>query len=177
MFSFTLPICDRTFQTVPIVMISREFDRIPYDVNSGKSMMAFRTGTSNRNRRGGCGKTVSVLLAQCIKHFTFTVRTIWLLFSNILSGMSKQRSMGDVHASPSTPYRLLKRLRDNIPNIRTRLSRIAAPPDSADVPETQTLKHLAAVFADSLNPIAAYQSVFQDSFFAIDSQKSGVLRT
>jgi hypothetical protein len=131
---------------------------------------------SNRNRRKGCGKTVSVLLAHCIKHSIFTAHSIWLFFSNALSGMSKRRSMGNVHASPSTPYRLWKRLRDNIPNIRTRLSRIAAPPDTADVPEIQTLRHLSAVFADPLNPISAFQLLFQDSFFAIESPKSGLLR-
>jgi hypothetical protein len=132
---------------------------------------------SNRNRRKGCGETVSVLLAHCIKHFIFTARTIWLFYSNALSGMSKRRSMGNVPASPSTPYRLWKRLCDNIPNIRTRLSHIAAPPDTADVPEIQTLKHLTDVFADHHNPISAFQLLFQDSFFAIHSPKPGMLRT
>ena len=78
--------------------------------------------------------------------------------------------------SPSVPYRLWKRLRDNIPNIRTQLSRITAPPDTADVPEIQTLKHLAVVFTDHHNPISAFQLAFQDSFFAIQSPKPGLLR-
>jgi hypothetical protein len=81
------------------------------------------------------------------------------------------------HASQSAPYHLWKRLCANTTHIRTCLSEVSEPPDTDSlIPEIQTLRHLEAIFNDSLNPVSAFQLHFQISFFAVLPPKPGMLR-
>ncbi len=145
--------------------------------NAAKAKRGHRIFCSDRNSRRGCGRTMSCLLSHIIKHFIFTANTIWRFIANILTGMCKAKAMSGINASRSAPYGIWRRLRSNATHIRTCLSKVSAPPDTASsIPEIQTVEHLQAACNGSTNPIASFQLLFQTSFFAIPTPKPGALR-
>ena len=68
---------------------------------------------SNRGRKRGCGRTVSVLLAHFVARFVATAATLWTLFSGLAEGLSVERAVAqDVWPlSGRSAYRLAVALR------------------------------------------------------------------
>src|SRR5690606_31982300 len=100
---------------------------------------------TNRGRRKGCGRTVSVLLADSVSRFTVTVATLWSLFVALSQGHSVARSAGlRWPLSMRSAYRLSRRLLLAALTWRAWLcARSEAPRVNLHGPLAQLREHLA----------------------------------
>ena len=136
---------------------------------------------SNRKKRGGCGKTVSILLANILKNFIITADTLWKFIRRLLEeNRIAEILKGMPILTKSIGYRLKRLFCVNQTSIRTKLCIISSPPDNkTDNPVIQTIQHLQHSFAASsqqlLCPVSAFQLRFQSSFFKHHLPKSGLL--
>jgi hypothetical protein len=135
--------------------------------SSGQSVRGQRVFCSNRGRRGGCGRTFSLLLAEVLPRHTLTAPLVWRWLLEILAGLSLKAAAEKLRLpfALETVYRLRRGLRRHLHALRTRLCREQKPPFSTHAdPLRQTVQHLQAVFARSLCPSAAFQLHFQHPF-------------
>jgi hypothetical protein len=127
-----------------------------------------RVFCSNRNRRRGCGRTWSVMLATMLKGFIVQTSHLWGFLKNIAKGMNvfQAFSIRDIPLSPTSIYRLYKRLYENQPHIRSRLAgRLAPPRDVRHAnPLVKTILHMGSAFKRNSDPPATFQYIFQRSF-------------
>lgn len=141
-----------------------------YDLNkiNKKIIRGRRIFCSNRDRRKGCGRTWSVMLATMLKGFIVQTFHLWGFLNNIANGMNIFRSfnIAKISLSPTSIYRLYKRVRLNQPHIRSLLLRRSKPP--SDIrhkdPLVKTIRHLALSFQNMDDPPAVFQFLFQKSF-------------
>lgn len=123
---------------------------------------------SDRNLRRGCGRTFGVVLAAVLKGFIVQTLHLWKFLKNIAKGMNVFQAFNtlNIRLSPTSIYRLYKRLYENQPHIRSHLARRLAPP--RDVrhanPLIKTIRHMESAFKRNSDPPAAFQYVFQKSF-------------
>jgi hypothetical protein len=126
-----------------------------------------RVFCSNRGRRGGCGKTFSIVLAGVLPHHTLTASLVWRWLVEVLAGFSLKAAAEKLRLpfALETVYRLRRRLLRNLDALRTRLAGRCAPPsgDHAD-PLFQTLSHLKITFPGSPCPPVEFQLHFQRPF-------------
>jgi hypothetical protein len=123
---------------------------------------------SNRNKRDGCGRTFSLLIANIIKGFVYTAETIWAFLNSIFNGINKSRAFNSLNVinSTATIYRIYNRFKLSQTHIRSLLSVISKPPDTtSNNPVFQTILHLKETFKDKDCPITAFQLNFQTSIF------------
>jgi hypothetical protein len=138
----------------------------PAQVN-GQTVRGQRVFCSNRGRRGGCGKTFSLVLAEVLPRHTFTASLLWQWLIELLAGRSLKAAVEKLRLpfALETVYRLRRRLRGHLHALRTRLCREQKPAASSHAdPLLQTVKHLQAVFAHSVCPPADFQRHFQCPF-------------
>lgn len=134
---------------------------------SGQSDRGQRVFCSNRGQRGGCGKTFSLVLAEVLPRHTLTASLVWRWLVAVLAGLSLKAAAEKVRLpfALETIYRLRRRLRRGLDQVRTRLCREQSPPVSTHTdPLMQTVEHLQAVFPDSACPLVAFQLHFQRPF-------------
>lgn len=124
---------------------------------------------SNRNRRGGCGRTFSILKSFILKHFTLTAYTLWHFLDNLAKGMSKLAAFREtkIPSADSTIYWLYKLFCNSQSQIRTKLLQRTSSPLFEGDHALQTISHLKKVFRNSESPVSAYQNHFQTSFLAV----------
>ena len=136
------------------------------DVND-EIQRGWRIFCSDRNRRKGCGRTYSVLLAKILFRRMVTAPWLWQLLLFIREGMSLKAAWEKV-ASPfclDTGYRLRHAFTRSQTFIRSLLLRDGAPPNhNAASPEQQVIEHLRSVFQASACPVADFQVRFQAAF-------------
>lgn len=134
----------------------------------GKVIRGRRIFCCGRNRRGGCGRTFSVLAFNVLKKFIITAESFWGFLNNIAKGKDKNNSLRSLRIpfSVSSAYRLWKRFSLAQTKIRLRLLKICSPPVSphSRQPAIQTILHLKLAFKNARCPIAAFQDYFQASF-------------
>jgi hypothetical protein len=117
-----------------------------------------RVFCSNRGRRGGCGKTFSVFLADTLPRHTLTATLLWKWLIHKLAGLSAK-------AAVETVYQVGRKLRLRLDRLRTLLCRKHAPPSSAQAdPVLQSVEHLQSAFPRHECPPAAFQLGFQLPF-------------
>jgi hypothetical protein len=116
---------------------------------------------SNRNRRKGCGRTFSLLLAGFLRNFRLTAHELWTFISGLVQGLSKQAAWAQngVSISESFLYDLSRRIEINKPYIKTRLFSLSAALNN-------TFIKLLDCFP-ATNPIAAFQQHFQDNILKV----------
>ncbi len=122
---------------------------------------------SNRGRRGGCGRTFSLCLAEVLPRHTFTASLLWQLLVRLLAGASLKAAAEKLRLpfALESVYRLRRQLRQRLDLIRARLCREQAPPASAQSdPLLQTVEHLQAVFPRNECAPVAFQLRFQHPF-------------
>jgi hypothetical protein len=123
---------------------------------------------SNRNRRGGCGKTWSIMMSSIIKNFIIQTAHLWDFLRNIGKGMNIFQSFNilKIPFSPTSIYRLYKRVYENQHHIRSHLIRRLAPPQNVQHinPLVKTILHIESAFKRNSNAPAAFQYIFQRSF-------------
>jgi hypothetical protein len=142
------------------------------DGNSDRGNARIRRGhriyCSNRYKKGGCGKTFSVLTAEVLPGFTIGAQRLWRFLENIENGLHSARAFAMIGCSmaPSGAYRLFKKFVTAQARIRTFLSRIKDPPPAqVQSPAIQTILHLHSAFDDAACPITDFQYHFQTKFF------------
>jgi hypothetical protein len=136
-----------------------------------KTLRARRVFCSNRHRRLGCGRTVSVWRADVIRRLGLTTRTVWRFLRRAVTG-TLAAAVRDTpfHRSERTLRRLWRRFDRGQSRLRTALCEHgppphARPPDPGPRPAAaQVLAHLHAAFPHADCPIAAYHLATR-SFF------------
>jgi hypothetical protein len=125
---------------------------------------------SNRNRRTGCGRTVTLFFYDFIKQRLISTRLFWHFLYSILAGYSIEKAYNTIDPSCplslSTFYRLWHKFKCTASHIRTFLTdnypHISLEEDCA---YRETIRHLSEVFNDTgCDPIAEYQLSSQKSF-------------
>jgi hypothetical protein len=126
-----------------------------------------RVFCSNRGRRGGCGKTFSVFLADTLPRHTLTATLLWRWLIQKLAGLSAKAAAekANLPFALETVYRVGRKLRGSLDRMRTLLCQKQAPPSSAQSdPVLQSMEHLQKVFPGQECPPAAFQLGFQVPF-------------
>jgi hypothetical protein len=134
---------------------------------NGQSVRGQRVFCSNRGRRGGCGRTFSLMLADVLPRHTLTASLVWRWLVEVLAGFSLKAAAEKLRLpfALETFYRLRRGLRQCLVPMRTRLCREQSSPASGRAdPLLQTVEHLRAVFSGSGCPPAVFQLHFQQSF-------------
>lgn len=124
---------------------------------------------SNRNRKKGCGRTFSILIACFIKNFRITAFTVWSFLDQWIQGipLSEAFRRSGVKMGTTCVYRIFKRFKTSQTHIRTVLTRIKDPPHLPNTkdPLVLTIFHLKRIFNKHSCPISSFQHYFQTSFF------------
>jgi hypothetical protein len=122
---------------------------------------------SNRNARRGCGRTVSVWLADKIRRLNITTHGLGRFLQRAVAGpiAAALRAL-DSPLSDRTWQRVWKRFLRAQSTIRTALFGRCPPPalPAAHRPVAHVLAHLQAAFPDADCPIAAFQQTMQTFF-------------
>lgn len=136
------------------------------DVND-EIRRGWRIFCCDKNRRKGCGRTYSVLLAKFLFRRMVAAPWLWQLLQCLRRGMSLKSAWEKI-ASPfhlDTGYRLKRAFTRSQTFIRTTLLRVGQPPKPTGVtPEQQVISHLRSAFHGSACPVAAFQARFQEGF-------------
>lgn len=109
-------------------------------VHRGKGLIrAKRVFCSNRNRRKGCGRTVSILLSAFLKDLYISSSTLYSLLLWVASGNRAYtfKASTTPSISVSSCYRLLKALRSSLSEIRVSLHSNANYSNPIDVEPCQ----------------------------------------
>ena len=124
-----------------------------------------RVFCSDRGQRGGCGRTFSIWSADILPRHTFTAPFLWQLLCGLLEGSSIKAAFEALGSPPfalETCYHVLQRLREQLSEVRSLLSREQKSPSSAQTdPLLQTVEHLRRVFPKSSCPLVDFQIHFQ----------------
>lgn len=141
-----------------------------YDESSQrKTIRARRIFCSNRQARRGCGRTVSVWLADKIRRLSLTTGALWRFLQRAAAGsiLAAIRAVA-CQLSDRTWQRLWKRFDHGQSKIRTALSGRCPPPElppePTQRPAAHVLAHLQAAFPDAHCPIATFQHTLRTFF-------------
>lgn len=144
-----------------------------------KVQRGWRIFCSNRRRRGGCGRTHSILRACLLHHCMIDAHRLWELLRGVLGGASVKAAWEKV-AAPfclETGYQLWHTFVRGQTFIRSLLRRAEAPPKmTSQDPNRQVIEHLRSVFRQSPCPVADFQVRWQTAFLppaALYSNRSG----
>jgi hypothetical protein len=140
------------------------------DSGSRRTVRARRIFCSNRHRRRGCGRTVSVWFAEKIRRLSLTTRTVWAFLKRVVEGsLAVAIRATNFPRSDRTFRRIWNRFQRNQSAIRTALLNRAPPPDwpaasYARPTQAQVLAHLQSQFPQADCPIAAFQQATRRFF-------------
>ncbi|MCP3921070.1 MAG: hypothetical protein GY714_00645 [Desulfobacterales bacterium] len=136
---------------------------------SGKIKKGHRIFCSNKKKKNGCGRTVSIRISGFIKNHIISAGTVSDFLDNIKDGKSLAEANRDAgnKMKGSNVYLIFKKFQYNQVRIRTLLLRIKAPPFANNVKNAviQTILHLKSVFKENSCPVSQFQYDFQTSFF------------
>lgn len=136
---------------------------------SEEEIRGWRIFCSNRGRRRGCGRTHSVLRAECLPRRTVRAGRLWQLLQGLKEGWDFRAVWKRVARDFSLQcgVRLLDSLQREGSRIRSLLCRISRPPVSQQIRWfLQTIEHLQGVFPDAPCPVTAFHLHFQQPFLA-----------
>ena len=140
------------------------------DSSPRRTVRARRIFCSNRHRRCGCGRTISVWFADKIRRLSLTARTVWTFLKRAVAGtIAAAIRAADSPRSDRTMRRVWTRFQRAQSAIRTALLSRGPPPawpgaSSRRPAAAQALAHLQATFPQADCPIAAFQPATR-SFF------------
>ena len=133
-----------------------------------KEIRGRRFFCSNRDRRRGCGRTFSVLLADRLGGFMLPATTLWSFLQGVRSGLTRKATWERLKSSLSleSAYRIWNRFQQAQSHIRTRLAHHgdASIPTETSNPLFELIDHLMGAFPMTSCPIAAFQTQFQTPF-------------
>jgi hypothetical protein len=119
---------------------------------------------SNRGRRGGCGRTVSLRPAEILKGLRVRTGAMWQFLRRLLQGQSAGRAWEGLEKvfSLESAYRYRRALLQGQQRLRELLCRERAPPLGAAGTLGALLGHLESVFGASKDLIRDFQIRFQE---------------
>lgn len=124
---------------------------------------------SNRQRRPGCGRTLSVLVATAISGFVVRALTLFRFAQEVVLGLSLGAAWRAAAAgafSVWSGYRLWRRLGAAQSALRSRLCREHGPPACAhSEPLAALLAHFRVVFPNAVSPFSEFQARLQHGLF------------
>lgn len=127
----------------------------------GEVFRGRRMWCAKRDRRSGCGRTVYVVFSDVLPRHLFDATLLWKLLEGLAGGLSMAVSwerLGCRWLGLCGAYKLLGRLRQRLPVLRTALSSCCGPPRSAHAdPLLQTIEHLRSAFEGRECPVSAFQ--------------------
>lgn len=129
-----------------------------------------RVFCSNRNRRNGCGRTLSYRIIDFMERSLISTLAAWRFLKSILMGKSIEKAYTSLDPeyvlSLSTFFRFWKKFKLQTHSIRTCIAnnypilKISEP-----TPYHETIQHISILFSENdINPISKYQKIFQQSF-------------
>lgn len=144
--------------------LNRHGSLFGYDDTSPRTTLrARRIFCSNRGRRPGCGRTVSVWMSHIIRRSSLTSRTLLAFLQHtVVHGLVDAIQTVNTHRSVRTWHRIGKRFHLAQSRIRTALRERGPPPpesfEGARRPDiAHVLAHLRVTFPNTDCPIAAFQ--------------------
>ena len=129
-----------------------------------KALRARRVFCSNRNRRPGCGRTVSVWIATKIRRSSLTTGSLWAFLQRaVRDGLAPAIRVAPERRCPRSWRRVWRRFGLAQSRLRTALLSRGPPPTGPPAPARRpdlahTLAHLAATFPHAADSLAAFQS-------------------
>lgn len=119
---------------------------------------------SNRGKRRGCGRTVSVRPANLLRGMRTRSGPLWQYLRRVMSGESVCRAWEGLERvfSLESAYRYRRRLRQGQYRIREILCRERAPPCGAAGGAEVMLAHLEGVLGRSGDLLSRFQLHFQE---------------
>lgn len=134
--------------------------------NGKRARRGQRLYCSNRGRKKGCGRTISLRLAQVLPRMRTHSGPLWQFLRSVMSGMSVPCAWKGLERifSLETGYRYRRRFRQGLYHIRKMLCRERAPPCSAAGDSEAMLAHLEAVLGSCGDLICRYQLHFQQGW-------------
>lgn len=139
---------------------------------TGGEVRGRRLLCSVRNRRAGCGRTCSVLLATVIPGFTVRTLTLSMVLTLVIDGMSRKAAWERAEAEQGrgltlrSAYRLWARLEAGQSHLRTALCGLVPPHDMDDPrPMAQLWHHLQRAAEGAKDLLAALQVRVQQPVF------------
>jgi hypothetical protein len=132
-------------------------------------LRAHRVYCSPRNRRRGCGRTVSVWLADKIQRLKVTTRRLWNFIQMAVTGTIEAAIRAlQSRLSDRTWQRIWARFTAAQSNLRTALANRSPipdpPPKPSRRPEALVLAHLQSAFPNAECPITAFHHTIQTFF-------------
>jgi len=130
------------------------------EVGEGRVVRGRRFFCSNRHRRPGCGRTLSVLLSGLLVGFMVGAEKLWRFVPAVLSGESRRAAWQRLgRLSTQSGYRLWRRLSEAQPHLRTPLLGLCpAPPCDDHRPLVQLVAHLQRALPSPTDcPLSAFQ--------------------
>lgn len=138
--------------------LNRHGTLLGYDESQRKCLRARRVYCSNRHARDGCGRTISVWLADTIRRLSLSTHVVWRFLRQALADSIASATRSRTERCDRTWQRLWNRFQRAQSSIRTVLLKRCPPPQvSSDRPEAQVLAHLQAAFPQADCPLAAFQ--------------------
>jgi hypothetical protein len=137
---------------------------------SGQSFRGQRVFCSNRGRRGGCGRTFSLVLADVLPRHTLTASLVWRWLVEVLAGLSLKAAAEKLRLpfALETVYRLRRGLRRKLDGLRTRLAGRCGPPTVAHAdPLCQTLNPSPNGFSPEPVSPGGVSTPFSESVFGL----------
>ena len=136
-----------------------------YCLEAALTLRGYRFFCSNRWRKRGCGRTLSVLLAHVLPRRHTPAPRLFSFLVLMLSCASVRQAARRLEAGPSlaTLGRLWRAFAGQAMEIRRRLTQLVAPPGGQALADNTrwTIAHLRRAIAGAGCPVCAYQRHFQ----------------
>ncbi len=129
-----------------------------------QTMRGRRLWCSNRGKRGGCGRTMSIVYAHILPRCSFTSPILSKLLSALCKGSSVQAAWENenIPLHLQSLYHLLQRFRHRMGAIRSSLLNICDPPECQSTDTLiQTAAHLHCAFSSENCVVEAFQMQIQ----------------
>ena len=133
----------------------------------GSCQRGQRVWCSDRGRRGGCGKSFCIFMADILPRHTLRATALWAWLIELLAGLSLKAAAQKLSLpfTLETFYQMSQKLRRALDRLRSCLCLKLAPPESGHTdPLLQTADHLKSAFVQSGCPLAEFQLHFQRPF-------------
>lgn len=130
-----------------------------------RSKRGQRVFCSDRGKRGGCGRTYSLMVSDVLPRHTVRASVLWQWLVGLLEGKSVGAAAVGLPFALETFRGLGRKMGRVMERVRTRIwSESPPPPSEHGNPLLQTCQHLQAVFGGSGCVVAAFQDHFQVPF-------------
>ena len=131
-----------------------------------KQRTGHRVFCSNRYRKRGCGRTICVTPATHMHGSSYSTNLIWMFLCLIHKGFNISQSHRRLNAccTISWAFNILRRIKQNLPRIRSGLLYYRGPPNhDGDSEIIHTIAHLIHCFPNASNPVTAFHLNTQTS--------------